>query len=112
MLQAAKRTPITLWKSTVSWDSTSATSDVTQKGLGQIEGTALASFEGRTISSLTFTLSPSTQPGVEILSAKLGINPRRTEAMSKTKGRSPDETENRERAEASSPKTPFAAARL
>lgn len=53
------------WESTVRWDSASATPEVSQKGLDQIDGTAMADFEGTKISSLTFTLSPATQPGVE-----------------------------------------------
>ena len=53
------------WESTIRWDSAAATPEVAQKGLDQIDGTAVADFEGSLISSLTFTLSPATQPEAE-----------------------------------------------
>ncbi len=49
----------------VSWESTVEADRFRQRGFGPVEGTAVAVFAGRSITSLTFTLSPATQERVQ-----------------------------------------------
>jgi hypothetical protein len=43
------------------WESTISAEKFRQRGINPVEGTAVASFEGEKIASLTFTFSPATQ---------------------------------------------------